>query len=168
MNSSRNHLYFGFLKTSFIFISLVSLFSCTSILPECNSCSSPPLASLHGEWELLRWNLPPSNTGEVRLRGIPHGDNGEPIKIRFDQEKKMISGYSGCNRFFSALEIESNNAIKIGNIGSTKMMCMGNFQMDLERDFLNQLSDYRSWKQQGNELLLVGKTGDVLVFGRRN
>jgi hypothetical protein len=39
--------------------------------------------------------------------------------------------------------------------------------MELERDFLNQLSDYRSLQLKDDQMLLVGRTGDVLVFGRR-
>ena len=89
------------------------------------------------------------------------------MSIEFNQEKKMLSGYSGCNRFFSQLTIDTKNAVVLGNIGSTKMMCIENSRMELERDFLNQLDDYRSLNMRGEQLLLVGRTGDVLAFGRR-
>jgi heat shock protein HslJ len=152
---------------SFVFLSLLGLVSCSNILPDCNACSSPPLSQLNGRWELLRWNLPPDAMGKINLRRIPHGDNGEPIIIEFNQEKKILSGYSGCNRFFSPITIDSKNAIVLGKIGSTMMMCAENSRMELERDFLNQLDDYRSLTLKGNELLLLGRTGDALVFGRR-
>ncbi len=158
---------FLYFKFGFVFLGLLSLASCSNILPDCNSCSSPPLFQLNGRWELLRWNLPPDQRGIVKNRTIPHGDNGEPIIMTFNQETKMLSGYAGCNRFFSQLSIDSKNAIILGNIGSTKMMCAENYRMELERDFFNQLDDYRSLNLKGDQLLLVGRTGDVLVFGRR-
>ena len=166
-NYSTMKPIFSFFKSSFVFFGLLNLISCSNILPDCNSCSSPPLAQLSGRWELLRWNLPPDQKGLVKNRTIPHGDNGEPIIIEFNQEKKMLSGYSGCNRFFSQLTIDTKNAVVLGNIGSTKMMCIENSRMELERDFLNQLDDYRSLNMRGEQLLLVGRTGDVLAFGRR-
>ena len=79
----------------------------------------------------------------------------------------MVSGYAGCNRFFGTITTDAKNAIEIGKLGSTKMMCAESYRMDLERDFLNQLSDYRSLQLKDDQMLLVGRTGDVLVFGRR-
>jgi heat shock protein HslJ len=160
-------LIFSFFKSSFVFFGLLNLISCGNLLPDCNSCSSPPLAQLNGRWELLRWNLPPDQMGLVKNRTIPHGDNGDPIMLEFNQEKKLLSGYSGCNRFVSQLSIDSKNAIVLGNIGSTKKMCLENSRMELERDLLNQLDDYRSLNMKGDQMLLVGRTGDVLVFSRR-
>jgi len=116
---------------------------------------------------MLRWYYPPDANGKVPMRKIPHGDNGEPIIFEMNAETKMISGYSGCNRFFGSLTTDSKNAVQIGKMGSTKMMCAENYRMELERDFLNQLADYRSLQIKDEQLLLVGRTGDVIVFGRR-
>ncbi len=160
------------LKTSFLlvftsFLSLFLIISCSNMLPECNSCSTPPLNQLSGRWEMLRWHYPPDANGRVQMRKIPHGDNGEPIIFEIDQNKNMIAGYSGCNRFFGSLTTDAKNAVQVGKIGSTKMMCAENYRMELERDFLNQLEDYRSLQIKDDQLLMVGRTGDVLVFGRR-
>jgi heat shock protein HslJ len=150
-----------------VFLSLLGVVSCSNILPDCNSCSSPPLSQLNDRWELLRWNLPPNAQGVSKLRRVPHGDNGEPIIIEFSLEKKMLSGYSGCNRFFAPITTDSKDAIVLGKIGSTMKMCVEGYRMELEHDFLNQLDDYRSLNVKGDELLLIGRTGDVLLFGRR-
>jgi heat shock protein HslJ len=158
---------FSFFRLSFVFLAVFLLNACSNLLPSCNSCSTPPLSQLNGRWELLRWNYPPDASGKVQLRKVPHGDNGEPIIIEFSNEKKMITGYSGCNRFFGTITTDSKNAIEIGKMGSTKMMCSENFRMELERDFLNQLQDYRSLQMKDDQLLLIGRTGDILVFGRR-
>jgi heat shock protein HslJ len=45
-------------------------------------------------------------------------------------------------------------------------MCLENQRNLMERDFLNILEDYRSWQQNQNQLLLFGRSGDVLVFAR--
>jgi heat shock protein HslJ len=139
--------------------------SCTAILPDCNVCSSPPLFDLNGHWTLVRWNLPPQN-GQIKLRSIPEINSPDPIFIDFDATQKLLSGSSGCNRFFSKLKEDSKGAIVLGPIGSTKKMCLENQRNLIERDFLNVLEDYRSWQQNQNQLLLFGKSGDVLVFAR--
>jgi heat shock protein HslJ len=159
--------FFSIFSLGFVFLSLLSLVSCTNLLPDCNACSSPPLSTLSGRWELLRWNRPPDATGRVTQRAIPHGDNGEPIMIEFNQDKKILSGYSGCNRFFAPITSDSKSAIVLGRIGSSMMMCNENYRMELEHDFLNQLEDYRSLNVKEDQLLLIGRTGDVLAFGRR-
>ena len=166
-NNSSRTLKLSFLGLFASFLSLFFLNSCSNMLPDCNSCSTPPLMQLSGRWEMLRWFYPPDASGKVPMRKIPHGDNGEPIIFEINSETKMISGYSGCNRFFGSLTTDSKNAVQIGKMGSTKMMCAEKYRMELERDFLTQLADYRSLQIKDEQLLLVGRTGDVIVFARR-
>jgi heat shock protein HslJ len=158
---------FSFFRLSFVFLGTFFISACSTMLPDCNSCSSPPLSQLNSRWELVRWIYPPNASGKGQIRKIPHGDNGEPIIIEFSDEKKMITGYSGCNRFFGTITTDSKNAIEIGKMGSTRMMCAENYRMELEKDFLNQLQDYRSIQMKNDQLLLIGRSGDVLAFGRR-
>lgn len=146
-------------------LALFLLVSCSSILPDCNVCSSPPLNELNGHWSLVRWNLPPQN-GQIQFRTIPDSNSPDSIFIDFDASKNLLSGSTGCNRFFSKLKEDSKGAIELGTIGSTRKMCIDNQRNLLERDFLNILEDYRSWQQNQNQLLLFGKGGDVLVFTR--
>jgi len=134
-------------------------------MPDCNVCSSPPLKDLNGRWTLVRWNLAPQN-GQIKLRVIPQAGNPEQIFIEFDSSKNLLSGFTGCNNFFSKLKEDSKGAIELGPIGSTRKMCLDNQRNQIERDFLNVLEDYRSWQQNQNQLLLFGKSGDVLVFAR--
>jgi heat shock protein HslJ len=142
----------------------LGLSSCASIFEPC-SCSSPPLADLNGTWELSRWNLPPEN-GQVRLRNIPHGDNGEPLKMVFDLANKRLSGFSGCNNFMAGVT-DDPKGIVIGAIASTRKMCGQDRMNQIETDFLYQLKDYRSFQLNQNTLLLIGRDGDVLAFGKR-
>ncbi|SMC33518.1 META domain-containing protein [Polynucleobacter kasalickyi] len=147
------------------FSALFFLVSCTSVLPDCNVCSSPPLNALNGHWTLVRWNLPPQN-GQIKFRTIPEITSPDHIFIDFDASKNLLSGSTGCNHFFSNLKEDSKGAIVLGPIGSTRKMCLENQRNLIEKDFLNVLEDYRSWQQNQNQLLLFGKSGDVLVFAR--
>ena len=47
-------------------------------------------------WELVRWVQPGG-----ALRDIPHGDNGEPVKLVFLAQGKQyrVNGFAGCNRY---------------------------------------------------------------------
>ena len=160
--------FIAFFALSFMLLGLFVLLTSCGVLPNCTACSSPPLTNIDGRWELLRWNLPPSQTnGEVRLRKVPHGDNGEPITIKFEQISQRVSGYSGCNNF-TASATDDPKGIIIGPVASTRKMCVNAYQMELEQDFLNQLRDYKNIKVNQNELLILGRMGDVLVFGRRS
>jgi len=163
--SSSKKPFLGIFYRYISFLGLFLLVSCASILPDCNVCSSPPLNDLNGRWTLVRWNLPPQN-GQIKFRVIPQASNSDHIFIVFDASKKMLSGSTGCNNFFSNLKEDSQGAIELGPIGSTRKMCLENQRNQLEQDFLNVLEDYRSWQQNQNQLLLFGKSGDVLVFAR--
>lgn len=161
LNKSFLSIFTRYFAISAIFL----LVSCTSILPDCNVCSSPPLNDLSGHWTLVRWNLPPQN-GQIKFRSIPESSSQESIFIEFDASKNLLSGSTGCNRFFSNLTKDSKGAIVLGPIGSTRKICLEGQKNIIERDFLNLLEDYRSWQQNQNQLLLFGKSGDVLVFAR--
>ena len=164
--SSLKKPFLGIFYQYISFLGLILLVSCASIMPDCNVCSSPPLNDLNGNWQLVRWNLPPQN-GQIKLRAIPQGINSDQLFIEFDASKKILSGSSGCNHFFSQLKEDSKGAIELGPIGSTRKMCLEEQRNQIERDFLNILEDYRSWQQNQNQLLLFGKSGDVLVFSRK-
>jgi len=173
--SSQNALFMSLSRLKQVFLQgrsrllllmgALILGGCSSNLLEPCSCSSPPLSELNGTWELTGWNLPPQN-GQVRLRTIPHGDNGESLKMTFDQANQRLSGFSGCNRFTGSVKDDPKGII-IGNLASTRMMCAQERMSQLEQDFLYQLKDYRSFKIDKNQLLLIGRDGDVLGFTKR-
>lgn len=152
------------LLSLFCALSILTLSSCANLFEPC-TCSSPPLSQLNGTWELTRWHLPPEN-GQVRLRNIPHGDNGEPIKMSFDAPKQRLSGFSGCNNFSASVK-DDPKGIEIGPVASTRKMCLEERINKIEQDFYYQLKDYRSLKQEQDQLLLIGRDGDVLTFKKR-
>ena len=157
----------NFLKISVFLTILLGTVSCsTSILPSCGACTSPPLADLNGTWDLTRWNNPPDSNGAIRLRTIPNPSTGKPLFINFDLKASKVNGFSGCNSFVTSVT-EDQRGIQLGEIASTRMMCQEARTMDLESTFLYQLRDYRSLKIEKNQLLLLGRDGDALIFTRR-
>jgi heat shock protein HslJ len=113
----------------------------------------------------VRWNLPPNGRGEVRTRQIPQGDNSNPIQIVFDSNGERISGSTGCNRFTARIN-EDARGFTLDQIANTKMACTPQ-RMELERDFLYELNDYRTIVRNGDQLLMIGANREVLSFTQR-
>ena len=152
-----------FLQKVVFLLFFLGLNACTSILPECGACSSPPLNQLNGTWELARWNQAPNSYGIIRLRTIPHGEETTPIFMDFDMESKRLSGFSGCNKFAADIN-EGSKGITLETIVRTKQTCASAQVTQFETDFIYELTDYRSLKVEKNQLLLVGRNGEVLLF----
>ena len=55
-------------------------------------------------WELVRW----TQAGGA-LRDIPHGDNGEPVRLTFLAQGKQyrVNGFSRCNRYMGTYKLDS-------------------------------------------------------------
>ncbi len=150
------------------------LISCSSAKLDSSLLTEPKepksnlsVADLNGEWVLLGWALPTSAEGIMRNREVPLSVSGKPVSIFFDFNKSHFSGYAGCNRFFSSLELNTQNMIKLGPIASTKMMCTENLRMNFEHDFVKVLGNSHDWALNGNALQLFTDAGDTLSFSRR-
>jgi heat shock protein HslJ len=142
------------------------LVGCANVIPPCGAKISPPSSELKNtKWELTRWNLPPNNNGEVRARQIPQGDASNPIQIIFDVNGQRLSGSTGCNSFTASID-EDTRGFSLKQIASTKMACSPQ-RMELENDFLYQLSDYRSIVRNGDQLLMIGTDREVLSFTQK-
>ena len=68
-------------------------------------------------WELVRWVQPGG-----ALRDIPHGDNGEPVKLVFLAQGKQyrVNGFAGCNRYMGTYRIEGGR-LRIDAPAATRM-----------------------------------------------
>jgi heat shock protein HslJ len=74
---------------------------------------------------------------------------------------KNPSAKMGCNRI--SLQIETKgNSIKFSNLMSTKMFCEN--KMDLEAAFINSLSEFNSFSNQGQKLILENSKAEKMVF----
>ena len=152
---------------TFSCLGLSFLTACANIIPPCNAKVSPPSSEFRNtKWELVRWNLAPNARGEVRARQIPQGDNSNPIQIIFDANAERVSGSTGCNRFTARIT-EDARGFTLDQIASTKMACAPQ-RMELENDFLYELTDYRTIVRNGDQLLVIGADREVLSFMQKS
>ena len=72
-----------------------------------------------------------------------------------------VSGNGGCNNFFGTFKLDGRS-LNIGELGSTRMMCEGN--MELEDAYLKVLSiEMRALFSDG-KLILTGDDGNQMIF----
>ncbi len=87
--------------------------------------------------------------------------NGKPVDgLTFDYTTDKVSGTGGCNRFNGPISIE-DDAIQIGPLASTKMMCEG--KSEIEAQYFSALEAARSFVIEGDSLALKAEDGHVLV-----
>lgn len=80
--------------------------------------------------------------------------------IEFDDKTKKINGFSGCNHFFGSYELK-NHALKIKNIGATRMMCQGDTNT-IEKQFYQALNKINNIKNNKDSIALLS-TNNVLI-----
>lgn len=63
-------------------------------------------------WELTSWV-----NADGTPRAIPHGDNGEPIKLALSTDSgiRRASGFSGCNRYMGTYAIKNDVSTHAAN-----------------------------------------------------
>ncbi len=117
-------------------------------------------------WELVAWQ-----NADGSSREIPHGDNGEPIKLALSTETgvRRVSGFSGCNRYVGTYDVK-NGVLGFSPLAGTRMACAGSLGGKLERDYLDALAHLAKTgvqMREPQELLLVTDDGATLRFARR-
>ncbi|WP_010091112.1 META domain-containing protein [Burkholderia ubonensis] len=117
-------------------------------------------------WELTGWQ-----NADGTPRTIPHGDNGEPIKLALSTESgvRRASGFSGCNRYMGSYDVK-NGVLSFGPLAGTRMACAGTLGGQLERAYLDALAHVAKAGVQmraPQQLLLVTDGGATLTFTRR-
>lgn len=80
--------------------------------------------------------------------------------ITFEGER--ASGFAGCNRWFGSVTRGEASALSFGQVGATRMMCEGP-QMNIEREFLAALSNTRTARVDGDQLVLADTGGAELA-----
>lgn len=87
--------------------------------------------------------------------------DGKPVDgLTFDYTTDKVSGTGGCNRFSGPISIE-DDAIQIGPLASTKMMCEG--KSEIETQYFTALESARSFAVEGDSLTLRAEDGHVLL-----
>uniref|UniRef100_UPI001065A3F5 META domain-containing protein n=1 Tax=Burkholderia sp. B10 TaxID=1178627 RepID=UPI001065A3F5 len=117
-------------------------------------------------WELTSWVA-----ADGTPRTIPHGDNGEPIRLALSTESgvRRASGFSGCNRYMGTYAIK-NGLLSFGPLAGTRMACPDALGGQLEHAYLDALAHVQKTGVQMREpqqLQIVTEAGETLTFTRR-
>ncbi|MBR8224524.1 META domain-containing protein [Burkholderia ambifaria] len=118
-------------------------------------------------WELTSWL-----NADGTSRTIPHGDNGEPIKLVLSTESgiRRASGFSGCNRYMGTYALK-NGLLSFGPLAGTRMACPNALGGQLEHAYLDALAHIEKTGVQMREpqqLQIVTEAGATLTFTRRS
>ena len=91
--------------------------------------------------------------------------NGKPVEgLTLDYTTEKASGSGGCNRFNGPISIE-DDAIQIGPLASTKMMCDG--KSEIESQYFAALEAARSFAIDGGMLIIKDESGKVILKFKR-
>lgn len=85
--------------------------------------------------------------------------------IEFDESARRFSGNAGCNRMFGNYEREGTR-FKAGNVGTTKMACVGSGAARQEAAFLEALKNADRIRRNGATLTLRDAGERTLKFQR--
>ena len=88
-------------------------------------------------------------------------DASNPTLV-FNKETKQVSGFAGCNRFFSSFSLEKDN-LNLGVTGLTRMMCQ---DMAVEDAFVKALEQVRSFEFSDEELQLMDEDGTAIILSK--
>jgi heat shock protein HslJ len=72
------------------------------------------------------------------------------------------SGDTGCNRWFSSVT-HNGEAIRFGNVGTTRRACLNEVQQSTERSFLAVLRAARYAHYDDNALVLLDESQQVIA-----
>jgi heat shock protein HslJ len=106
-------------------------------------------------WELVRW-------GD---RTVPHGDNGEPVILKFKDGK--VSGHSGCNRYNSRVTFGPGDGQMTVSPGMTTRMACEPRRMEFEAAFIRTFEASIGYRVEGERLLFESGVAPPLELYRR-
>jgi heat shock protein HslJ len=85
----------------------------------------------------------------------------------FDEATQRLAGKAGCNQYFAGYTLQSD-ALVVSAPGATKKFCHTPENiMALESSFLQYLAEAEHLADEGTELVLTCKGGNLLVFIRQ-
>ncbi|QCU54329.1 META domain-containing protein [Burkholderia pseudomallei] len=118
-------------------------------------------------WELVGWR-----NADGSARDIPHGDNGEPIKLALSTQTgvRRAAGFSGCNRYMGTCDVK-NGVLAFGPLAGTRMACASPARAALERDYLAALGHISKAGVQmraPQQLVIITDADATLTFARRD
>lgn len=105
--------------------------------------------------ENTAWTLVEAGGQPARAIG-----SGAGPTLRLDAAEKRASGDTGCNRYGGPYEL-SGTSLRLGPLVSTRRACIDEALNRQETAFLRALDETRSWRIDGDTLVLAGPSGTV-------
>jgi len=94
-----------------------------------------------------------------------NGRSYEGARITLNiSSKKRVSGFSGCNRYFSSIVEVNGNQLKLSSIGSTRMLCREPNGSQVEHQYLTALRGVTHFTKVNNRLVLEGPSGKLIFY----
>jgi heat shock protein HslJ len=82
------------------------------------------------------------------------------LHLELNSEDLRVQGFSGCNSFMGAYELEGPK-ITFSRVAGTMMACAGD--MSIERRILEMLGSVRTWQISGKTLRLMDQAGTPIA-----
>lgn len=97
-------------------------------------------------------------------QAITPAEGEQSANLSFDLKNSKISGFAGCNRYFSSFE-KDQQKLTIAAVGATMMSCHQG--MNLEQKYLQTLAKVNHYSIQDNRLVLYDKNHQPLATFNR-
>ena len=118
------------------------------------AANTEALLDISGAWQLTALTGQPISLNNTK----------KTVGLTIDLNNNKMSGFSGCNHFFSSIEINQQK-IMIGTIAATMMLC--DKEMALEQQYLNALSTTSHYSAQQSQLVLYDNANRPLATFHR-
>lgn len=94
----------------------------------------------------------------IKIKGLEQLSSSPTMT--FEKEDPKVSGFAGCNNYFSSYEI-SENTLSFGPAGATRKLCP---DMSVEDSFLKQLPNIARFEIVKKELYLYDQNDELLIL----
>jgi len=88
---------------------------------------------------------------------------GPKITLQLSSQKR-VSGFSGCNRYFSSAVEVNGNRLRFGTISSTKKLCTDRNSNQVEKSYLQALRGVTHFNKINNRLVLKGTYSNLIFY----
>ncbi len=104
------------------------------------------------------------NYNVIEVSGEDMSEHGITLNIE-NQEGLRVGGNNSCNTYGADITNDGSNNIEVGPIMSTKMYCQE--KRDIERGYMQQLANVKSYRFSQGELHLMNESGKVIIKARK-
>lgn len=134
---------------------LLSLFTLVTLTGSCNSAKEALVEQKEG---MAQTRL----SGTYNIKQLESKDIApKNLTIAFNDSTNQVSGFSGCNTFFSNYTVKENT-LKFGPIATSKKYC-GAEQNNLEQGFLKALNNVNAFILENDNIILLNEKTEIFI-----